>query len=139
MITAYTEFKKRLELPIVSLILVLLAACSLSQGNEIVGKWTTADGTYTMEFFKDGTLQEVHKFKEIDPFDTNYSKPLKMIWRTETMGGTYKFIENSRIKLTWGGMDIFNGPIVDTVLISGNDLTLTAPDGTKAVYKRVIN
>ncbi len=52
------------------------------------------------------------------------------------MGGSYKFVDTDRMKWELGGMGALTGPIIVTVSISGNVLTLTMPNGNVGKYKR---
>lgn len=120
-------------------ILALLASCSANPEDPIVGKWSmnTRGEIKTMEFFRDGTFQVVDKTEE-DERDLFSTKMTKM-WKTDTWGGNYKFIEKNRIKLTDIGLESPNpgGSIVDEISISQDELILTTPDGTMSKYKRM--
>jgi hypothetical protein len=73
-------------------------------------------GTETMEFFKDGTVS--------------------LVGKEMSLGGTYKFVDTNRMKLEYGDLGAWMGPIITTISISGNELTLTMPDGKVERYKR---
>ena len=135
--SAQVNSKALLRWLAITFILALLVSCSINPENAIVGKWSSIDGTKTMEFFKDGTVQEVDKEKRQEESIFNPNGPFKTVWVTEVKAGDYKFIEKNRIKLIWGGLDGFDGPIVDGVSISEDELTLTMPDGKVSKYRRV--
>jgi uncharacterized protein (DUF2147 family) len=87
----------------------MFTSCSPKPENPIVGKWKNIDGTETMEFFKDGTVS--------------------LVGKEMSLGGTYKFVDTNRMKLEYGDLGAWMGPIITTISISGNELTLTMPDG----------
>jgi hypothetical protein len=83
----------------------------------ILGKWRNISGKETVEFFKDGTLQ--------------------FISDGSPMGGDYKIVDDSHIRVAFGGFAGLAGPMVWQFAISGEQLTLTLPDGKVARYRRV--
>ena len=88
--------------------LLQLIGCSGQRG--IVGKWQQTNGTETMEFLKDGTFVV-----------ENGGRPMG--------GGKYFVVDDNRIKIEPGGLQSLAGPMLTKYVISGKDLTLTAPDG----------
>lgn len=98
------------------LLVVFVVSCSAKPEDTIVGKWSEVEGTETLEFFKDGTIS--------------------LVSRGMPMGGSYKFVDTDRMKWELGGMGALTGPIIVTVSISGNVLTLTMPNGNVGKYKR---
>ena len=97
-------------------IAALLSSCAASPEDKILGRWKEVDGTETMEFLKDGTVIVV---------DEGMS-----------MAGTYKWIDNDRVKIELGGLGALVGPVVATVSMSGGELTFTMPDGKVSKYNR---
>ena len=98
-------------------IVALVYSCSSKPEDAIVGKWEKIEGTETMEFFKDGTVNVVDK---------------GMI-----MGGSYKFIDKDRIRLEMRGLGALMGPIVAKVSILGGELIFTWPDGKVSKYSKL--
>ncbi len=98
-------------LPVATFALSLLAACSSTTENAIVGKWNGIGRTEKMELLKDGTL--------IDGSAT----------------GKYAFVDKDRIKVEMGNP---RAPMVFviTVSVSGDELTWTMSDGTVYKYKK---
>lgn len=94
----------------------LLSSCSSKPGDVVVGKWKEVGGTETMGFFRDGTV----------------SIPDKEM----SMGRGCKFIEKDRVKIELGGLGVLIGPQVARVSISGEELTVTMPDGKMCKYQR---
>lgn len=96
--------------------ILLFVSCTSKPENVIVGKWHEIDGTETIEFFKDGTVSVV-----------DMGMP---------MGGNYKFIDDTRLRLELGGLGALVGPVVVKVSVSRNELILTMPDGKVLKYRR---
>lgn len=117
-------------------LLALLAACSVSPENALVGKWSmsTRGEIKTMEFFREGTFQVVDKREEPDLLSTK----MPLMWKTYTWDGDYKFIAKNRIKLTYRGLESPDpgGSTVDEIFISQGELFITAPDGTVSKYAK---
>jgi hypothetical protein len=97
-------------------ILSLLVSCSSKPEDAIVGKWSEIGGTEKIELFKDGTITVVNK--------------------DIIMGGKYTFVDKDRIRIELSGLGALLGPFVVTVSISGDELTLTMPDGKVTKYRR---
>ena len=98
------------------LLTLFLVSCSSKPENAILGKWKEIDKTETIEFFKDGTVSVVDKGM--------------------SMGGNYKFIDDDHLRLELGGLGALAGPMVFTVSVSKNELTLTNPQGKVSKYRR---
>lgn len=96
---------------------LLLISCSSNLESQIIGKWKEIDGTETIEFFKDGTVSVVDE--------------------DMPMGGDYKFVDDGHLRIELGGLGALVGPMVFTVSISKNELSLTDANGKVSKYRRV--
>ncbi|MDI6632362.1 MAG: hypothetical protein AB1507_05000 [Bacillota bacterium] len=114
---AQRDINKPLGWFVITFILALLVSCSSNLEKAIIGKWSEIDGTEKIEFFDDGTLTVADE--------------------EMNMGGSYKFVEKDRIRVELGGLGALAGPFVAKVSVSGNELTLTMPDGEVGRYRRV--
>jgi len=108
---------KKLMVVLGMLVLVVLSGCGKSTEKAIIGKWKEVDSTETIEFFKDGTVTVIDKGM--------------------SMSGNYKFVGKNRIKMELGGLGALMGPIVSKISISGNELSMTMPDGKIERYQRL--
>jgi len=89
-----------------TLVCCLLAGCDSLTGPGIVGKWQSdANSSNTMEFFSDGTCQEVAILG--------------------TRKGTYKIIQSGRMKTEIEGLLWGTNEGTWTYMVSGDKLTLT--------------
>lgn len=75
------------------------------------------ESTESIEFFKDGTVSVVDKGM--------------------SMGGSYRFVDDNRIRIELGGLGALVGPMVYRISISRGELTMTSPDGDFLRYQRV--
>lgn len=118
MIIVQRDLKERLNWLAIALTLSLLVSCSSEPEGAIVGKWSEIEGAEIMEFFDDGTVTVVGKGVPMD--------------------GVYKFVEKDRIELKVGSLGAKRRTIVLAASISGDELTLTKPDGdVSRKYRRV--
>ncbi|MBC8262559.1 MAG: hypothetical protein H8E47_00345 [Anaerolineales bacterium] len=101
----------------VPLIVVLTVSACGGPQRAIVGKWQQAGGGETIEFYKDGTV-------------TATSIGI-------TVTGSYKFIDDSQIRLDLSGLWGLAGPQIFEVRISGNRLTLKDAYGNTTEYTKV--
>jgi hypothetical protein len=85
-------------------------------GQVIVGRWKEANGTEVMEFLKDGTVIVTDKGM--------------------TMTGSYKFIDDKRIKIELKGIGILAGPGIAEISTLGDELVLKTPFG-EGKYKKI--
>ena len=83
----------------------------------ILGKWQNINSNETAEFFKDGTVN--------------------FISDGSPMGGDYKIVDDTHVRLHPGGFGGLAGPMVWKFAVSGEQLTLNLPDGKVAMYRRV--
>jgi hypothetical protein len=83
----------------------------------LLGKWQNIGHKETVEFFKDGT---VNFLSDGSP-----------------MEGDYKIVDDTHMRLHLGGFGGLAGPMVWKFAVSGDQLTLTLPDGKVAMYRRV--
>lgn len=113
-----SDFKQTMNWLAVASFLVLLASCSSKTENAVAGKWREVDGTETLHFLKDGTVN-------IED-------------RGMSMEGSYEFTEENKMRLD---VDLLNlmtgGPVLTEVSIADNQLTMTMPDGVVSRYERV--
>ncbi|MFQ5615179.1 MAG: hypothetical protein ACE5GO_01795 [Anaerolineales bacterium] len=113
--------KQLLKLTLIALLTLLLpltlTACKSSLEKNIAGAWKHAPSGETWEFFKDGTL--------------SVSGGLM------PMAGSYEVVDDNHVRLDFGGLGALAGPIVATASISGNRLTLDAPDRGVLEFTRV--
>jgi hypothetical protein len=93
------------------------AQARLKPETTILGKWQNISGKETIEFFKDGSVN----------FLSDGRSP---------MGGDYKIIDDSHVRMSFGGFAGFAGPQVWRFSVSGNQLTLKLPDGKIVRYGR---
>jgi hypothetical protein len=84
----------------------------------LLGKWQNIGHKETIEFFKDGSVN----------FLSDDHSP---------MGGDYKIIDDSHVRMSLGGFAGLAGPTVWKFSVSRDQLTLTLPDGTVALYRKV--
>jgi hypothetical protein len=94
--------------------LLSLISCSNTE-KAILGKWES--GAESMEFFKDGTVSVVSGGM--------------------SLGGTYKFVDDERVKIDLSGFGALAGPLVLKVKVSRNNLTVTNSKGNVSTYQRV--
>lgn len=98
-------------------VLMAQVSCTSSRlEKEIIGKWTEISGNEKMEFFKDGTIMVTES--------------------SLNMSGKYSFPEKNRIKVELGGFGMIAGPLIATIEITNEQLTITEPNGKKSVYRR---
>ena len=93
---------------------LILASCSSKPENLIIGKWQEIGSNNTIEFYKDGTVK--------------ITGPTGLGKKSGT--GTYKFVENSRLKLA-GEVEI-----EVKILVSKDELILADPEGKTWKYRR---
>jgi hypothetical protein len=93
-----------------------LASCAGNPRDLIVGKWQKVDGSDMIEFYQNGTL--------------NIKGTAGLFKKSGT--GTYKFIDDGRVKLEMGGSGI-----EVKITVSKEELTLTDPEGTVLKYRSV--
>lgn len=101
---------------ILSLFLILFAACTPSLEKKIIGKWNETDGSEKIEFFKDGTII-------ISENSLN-------------MSGKYLFLDKNRIKIELSGIGMLAGAQTCTIEIINEQLTVTDSSGKTTVYRR---
>lgn len=99
------------------LMVFFLFPSSSNAKNAILGKWEETDGTETIEFFRDGTVNIVDKGRLI--------------------AGGYRFIDDDRLRLDLGGLGALAGSMILKVSVSGNELILTNPQGEVSRYRRM--
>lgn len=108
-------------------LMIVSFGLSISWGVEIkksiIGKWERYDeklcGIESIEFFEDGTVY-------------SYCANWKL-----SAGGDYRFIDENRIKIEWGGIwGIVVGPIIYKISVSKNELILTTSDGKIEKYRK---
>lgn len=99
-------------LPAAMLCTLLVASCGSDPKDDLLGKWESSGGASSVEFFKDGTIQNVS--------------------RIGVSVGTYTFVDENRIKIEFRGAK----PFIMTVSISGDELTVGMPNGQSAKYFR---
>ena len=106
-----------------SLVAVLLACgmlclgCSYKVSKEIVGKWKAQDDTSLTEFRADGTF---------------------ILDGDKEMVGKYKFIGSEKVKLAFDGpVGKLVGSMVFRMVVKGDTLEVTDPDGEKETLERV--
>lgn len=101
---------------LILILLFLLLSIGCLRQKSIVGKWQPTSGTETMEFFKDGTV-------------ATEGGPMALT-------GKYTILDEKRLKIEFGGMGALAGPMMATYEISGDELTLTAQNGSVGKYRR---
>lgn len=94
---------------------LILASCSSKPESLIIGKWQEIGSANTIEFFQDGTVKITGT--------TGLGK--------KSSSGTYKFLDEGRLKLEGGlGIEV-------RILISNEELTITDPEGKLWKYRKV--
>ena len=107
--------RRRTALPIVLLtVIALLAGCDSLSKPSVVGKWQ-GEGGNTLEFFPDGTLQDVAALNTSD--------------------GTYVVLDGNRLKTEIEGVLWGTNVNTWTYQIDGDVLTLTTEGGVGLTIK----
>lgn len=86
----------------------------------VLGKWMNVDRTETLELFQDGTIALVSLTK-----------------KGLVMTGTYKFIDESRMKVEFGGFGALAGAQVETISVKNGELSITHLDGKSQRYTKI--
>ena len=105
--------KRVIQISVVVLATMIAGACSFKSQNPIVGKWKDVEKAQTVEFSKEGSLSISG-----DGF---------------SMTGQYQLIDEGRVKI-----DLTGGLSATlSVKITGDELSMTDPNGVVSRYKRV--
>ena len=113
MSTSHRRFRRLVSGLAIACMLFLFVSCSSKPKDAIIGKWHAIDGTKTCEFFRDGS------------------------YTTNVIGGNYRFVDKNKLRLDVGGVGALVGPLILTVSISGDKMTVTDDDGSVRKYARV--
>jgi hypothetical protein len=94
-----------------------------SPKNRIVGKWVSSrNEKQTLEFSKDGTFIAVGK---------------GLMGEGETLGGRYRWMDETRIVATMSGFYALAGDVVFAVEFQDDQLILTDPGRSRDAYRRI--
>lgn len=96
---------------------LVLASCTSTPEQALVGKWKLTSGEDTIEFFADGLVISVEQ--------------------GGTTQGSYHFLDATQVQIAPGGLWGVAGPVVLQVWVVGDELILTLPQVGSKKYRRV--
>jgi len=99
------------------LVMIFIISRSSAPEKTILGKWKEIDKTEVIQFYKDGTVNVIDK--------------------GISLGGSFKCIDHQHIKMELGSLGVLAGPMVYTVSVSKDELTLTDSRGKVSRYRRL--
>jgi len=105
-------------LPAVVVAAVLIASCSGSSEDRLVGKWEIERGGETLEFLDDGTV-------------------LTGDGRGPTFGGTWQLGDDTHLRVSFGGPAAYAPPKDYVVAVSDDALRATDESGKTRTYHRM--
>ncbi|KAF5434455.1 hypothetical protein C5S36_05020, partial [Candidatus Methanophagaceae archaeon] len=114
------HFNKPVYRLVFALIVTLLFSCSSNKVSTIAGEWSEIDGNREIKFFKNSRVS-IGNYEEL-------------------LQGRYEFVGKDRIELILlsisspGAIGTLLKAIVAKVFISGDELTVTMPDGDISKY-----
>jgi hypothetical protein len=104
--------KRVIQISVVVLATMIVFACSFKSQNPIVGKWKDVEKAEIVEFTKEGSL-----LVSANGF---------------SMSGNYKVVDEGRIQVELTGL----GTEIVSVKVTGDELSVTDPQGKVSRYKR---
>ncbi len=96
---------------------LVLASCTSTPEQAIIGKWKLTSGADTIEFFADGLVISIEQ--------------------GVANQGSYHFLDATRVQIAPGGLWGVAGPVVLQVWLPGDELILTLPQVGSKKYRRV--
>jgi hypothetical protein len=94
-----------------------LVGCTQSPQSAIVGTWQEVDGTEVLQFHHSGDLLQEDS--------------------GGAMGASYRFVDDTQIRVDFGGPAVYAPPRTYTVSIEDDVLVLTGEEGRTVRYRRV--
>ncbi|MCU0589074.1 MAG: hypothetical protein MUF52_13095 [Syntrophobacteraceae bacterium] len=104
---------KALRLFFVLLLVMMASSCALKPSWDVVGKWQKVDGSETIEFARSGNVT-------VTTGSTTFTVP-------------YMFSDTKHVSIQAGSL----GTTKVAVMVQGDEMTLTGPNGKVSKFKRV--